>query len=480
MLKRILLCIISVFVFLSGCCHSAPEENEYTLRLPLYTDLTCRNPHDHFSTKDYSPLALCEMGFVRPGCLDSDPAWIYEMAVDIEDVTASFSERAALGITDTSGRVFRISLNPDAVWEDGTSIPADTYLHSMQLLLDSSLPDGRSLPFYSGPAAILNAAEFAQRGTPRYEPIVPYHSPGVPAEYPQDLSNQEVYLHLTTRSMTLSDAYSVVDLLHEGYVEESVYLSLEKQANAYGYILLTDENKEDMISLAKDVLAFFGLPYSEDSFAEMLFRNTGKNWPDIPFSEVGLRKSGLFELIYITESVISMDDFLGVMSDNWLVDPSIYEIAPALYGTSVESYRSYGPYRLEQIEESGSVFLMRNEKWYGFRKSQSSPSCVPDRVQFIKTETDNCLSLWEHGRLDLCPVEEDDPAVQNYDTFLQSCPDCGKSFLRSPKLISVLHCCSRKCLPICNVEFHYNDWEWDVYCLRRNGYAVLPTIQKTP
>lgn len=424
------------------------------------------------------PLSLCEMGFVRPGCSDSDPAWIYEMAVDIEDITDSFSERTALGISDTSGRIFRIFLNPDAVWENGTSIVADTYLQSMQLLLDSG--NDKALPFRSGAAAILNADEYALRSTPRYEPLVPYHAPGVPAEYPQDLSNQEVYLHLTTRTMTLSDTYSVEDLLHAGYVQETAYLALEKQADAYGYILLTDENKEDMISLAKDVLSFFGLAYSEDAFAEMLFRCTGENRPDIPFSEVGLRKSGLFELIYITESAISMDGFLDVMSHNWLVDPSSYEIDPALYGTSVESYLSYGPYRLEQIEENGNVILMRNEKWDGFRQSQSSTSYIPDRVQFIKTETDTCLSLWEHGLLDLCPVNEDDPAVQSYKTFLQTCTACGMKFLRSPRLVSALHCCSRTCSPVCDVDFQYNDSEWEIYRLRRNGYAVLPTIEKTP
>jgi len=479
-LKRILFCLITVLVCLSGCSPSVSEENEYTLRLPLCEELTCWNPHTRISTNDTFPFGLCEMGFVRPGCTDSDPAWIYEMAADIEDITDSFSERTAMGINDTSGRVFRISLNPDAVWEDGTSILADTYLQSMQLLLDPGLQNRWALPFCSGAAALLNADDFAKGGIPRYEPVVPYHAPGIPAEYPQDLSNEEVYLHLTTRTMTLCDGYSVEDLLHAGYVEESVYRALEKQADSCGYVLLTDENKENMVSLAKDVLSFFGLSFNEDSFAEMLFRKTAETWPVIPFSEVGLRKSGLFELIYITESAISIDDFLCLMSDNWLVYPSIYEADPALYGTSAETYRSYGPYMMEQIDESGNLSLIRNEKWYGFQKSDSKNSCVPDCIQFTKTDAHNRLSLWEHGLLDLCPIDPAEPAVQSYSSFLQNCTGCGKAFLRSPKLASALHCCSRICSPVCGVEIQYNDSEWEIYRQRRNGYTVLPTIQKTP
>lgn len=75
--------------------------------------------------------------------------WVYEMATSITDVTKDHKDDLTkYNVTLPSGKtadetdagyVFEIKLNPDAKWQDGTAITADTYVYSMQQLLDSSM-----------------------------------------------------------------------------------------------------------------------------------------------------------------------------------------------------------------------------------------------------------------------------------------------------------------------------------------------------
>ena len=67
------------------------------------------------------------------------------------------------GNPDT-GYVWEIDLNPNACWEDGTPINADTYVQSMERLLNPSLVNYRADGWYANGVVLANAERYYKQG----------------------------------------------------------------------------------------------------------------------------------------------------------------------------------------------------------------------------------------------------------------------------------------------------------------------------
>ncbi|HCO61994.1 MAG TPA: hypothetical protein DIT49_00565, partial [Clostridiales bacterium] len=50
--------------------------------------------------------------------------------------------------------MFEIALNPDAKWQDGSVINADSYIYSMKQLLNSKMRNYRANLYISGESAV--------------------------------------------------------------------------------------------------------------------------------------------------------------------------------------------------------------------------------------------------------------------------------------------------------------------------------------
>ena len=59
---------------------------------------------------------------------------------------------------------FRIKLNQDAKWDNGDAINADDYIYTMQALLDPDMNNYRASNYYAGSVAILNAKAYLYSG----------------------------------------------------------------------------------------------------------------------------------------------------------------------------------------------------------------------------------------------------------------------------------------------------------------------------
>ncbi len=381
--------LLSALLLLSGCAADQPPLFTYTLH--TYTSAMPDSLHPHTRTADADYAAsFTETGFVIPGEKDE---WQYEMAESITDITESFSDKEKWGIDEDSGRVFRIVLNQRAVWSDGTDITADTYIDSMKQLLAPDKQYSRALPYTVGNAAIFCADDFRRSGEPLYAPCVAPYDEDELADYSFDLEKNKVFLHLTSRAMTLTDEYSIQDIYEAGYIDPVLYDRVSGQADVYGYIPVTEENKEDIRALAERVLIFFGLRFHEDYYKEMLFYRTGEKHPSIPFTQVGLIKAGLYELTYITAEQISLADFLACMTVNWIVHPDGD-------GDSLTKHPSYGPYQL--VEVSGDhLGYYRNSNWYGWSDGRHEELYASESVHCAILIDEDAALLFERGKLDL-------------------------------------------------------------------------------
>jgi ABC-type oligopeptide transport system substrate-binding subunit len=176
------------------------------------------NPHTWENNSDSAFLSYIESPLVDLSIKNSatgEYQWVYEMATEIKDVTEDhtadlekYGSTLPAGVESAaavkSGYVYEIKLNPNAKWENGEVINADTYVYSMQQLLDSKMRNYRANNYYSGESAIAGAVEYFNSEAPIYDPVVPAYGEGETPDYSYDCEANDVYISFTRNDMTLA------------------------------------------------------------------------------------------------------------------------------------------------------------------------------------------------------------------------------------------------------------------------------------
>ncbi len=119
-------------------------------------------PHTWETSSDSYILDYTTTGFYRFALNSKGTGWtiVDEMAQGApEDVTANYAGKFGIAAEDTA-RAWKIRLNPNACWADGTPINADTYLYSYRELLDGKMMNRRADSLYSGDFSIVGAKDY--------------------------------------------------------------------------------------------------------------------------------------------------------------------------------------------------------------------------------------------------------------------------------------------------------------------------------
>ena len=183
-LKKCGILVLSGVALLSlvGCNKDAGKG--YTYNTYLSTNPKTWNTHD-WETNDESYIpAFTEIGLYDIAWDGKDgyevvpemAAWNQEDVdngtVGPKDVTEEvfsnddgtlYDKYGYRGNPDT-GYVWEIDLNPNACWEDGTPINADTYVQSMERLLNPSLVNYRADGWYANGVVLANAERYYKQG----------------------------------------------------------------------------------------------------------------------------------------------------------------------------------------------------------------------------------------------------------------------------------------------------------------------------
>ena len=348
------------------------------------------NPHSWETSGDQSILSYLTSPFVTMEALDTEEGlyqWVGEMATAIKDVTASkqdlltkYNVTLPEGKTAeeiTKGYVFEFTLNPNAKWEDGTVINADSYVYSMQQLLNPKMKNYRANLYISGESAIAGGFNY-------------YYS-----------LDEGFYVGVSTKFATNQAAIDAGETIYvdiyelwgtKGYKNEAgedcpqwlpmndttVYFAVDEEGNK----LLDEEgNPADEIS-AKDAYEYYlGIgygPYFEVgkdlAYCLALYttnENVGASWDG-----VGLVKTGDYSFLYVCDTAIDFNYFLTSCTDTWLVHQGLYEagmkevdgMLVTDYMTSLETSISYGTYKMTVFEDAKQVVYEKNPMWYGWEK----------------------------------------------------------------------------------------------------------------
>ena len=370
---------------------------DFTYQDSVSTLTTNWNPHTYQTNDDAYLSGYVNLGFY--GMVFNDDLhvvegkdsftgykFIPEMAASLPvDVTEKVkAEHPEFGIPEsaTAGYAYTIDLNPNAVWEDGTKITADDYVYSMQQLLDPKKINYRAADYYSSDFIIAGAEGYANSGVSLMKVN---SSDGETGTYEiADLVLGEDGIYYTPEGykvvIALNDAYernsgyTFDQLAQMGYVQTEVNEALKAaDTDGDGYV----EATQAMLDV---VYQFIGSDNWGNEPAEYLrcYISYEFSYPVVDYSTVGLYKSGDYQITLVLAKALSGFNLNYSLTSNWLVHKELYdacqqwdgEAYSTTYNTSVETTKSYGPYKLVSYQQDKALRLERNTSWYGYTDGQ--------------------------------------------------------------------------------------------------------------
>ena len=422
-LLALLLAVVMVLGVLAGCNNTDPQtttnaptqgttapsteaplvvevfpEGDYIWKTSVVTLASNWNPHTYQTSDDSVPLDYTTSSlytFIFNDELNpvegKDPYAGYviipemaaEMPIDVtKEIKASNPE---FGIPETAeaGYAYKIVLNPNVTWDDGTAINAESYVESFKRLLEPKAINYRAADWYGQTLSIAGAENYANQGRTKY--------------------NKEVGLDHTTLVLAADGTYTtaegkpcyvVVDsaladwlggntladyvgAYGDKYFGMTHWEELLAAANADGYAPLTDDTKAWILDVITSNPAWgeteadlhnylaFGEPYPE-TFA---------------WENVGVIASGEYELTLVLDKSLAGFDLLYNLSGvaNQLVKIDLYdkcmtietgangeEVWTSTYNTSLDTTASFGPYKMSDFQGSKAMHFVRNENWFGY------------------------------------------------------------------------------------------------------------------
>ncbi|MDE7298775.1 MAG: hypothetical protein K2N94_08085 [Lachnospiraceae bacterium] len=346
----------------------------YTWKAAVGTLASYWNPHDYQTETDSYPLDYIMSGlyeFIYNDALNpvegKDPYMGYvirpemaaEMPVDVTEEVKTAHPEFGIPASATAGYAYRIALNPNARWEDGTPINADTYVYSMRALLDPKMKNYRASDYMDGNFAIANAKNYYYQGT-------------------------DIYTNGKTAQEWLDEGVSQADIL----VDMSFWGISAADGSQYGSAAddtmirdpaIPEGEDEDYVSAKYIYETYLGPngPYAGSGYdSQYLYVITGTWDENYPVENVGIFKNGDYEITIVLNKALAGFNLLYSLSGNWIVYEPYYEACKSKIGdtdawsttycTSVETTMSYGPYKMVAFQSDKSMRFERNENWYGY------------------------------------------------------------------------------------------------------------------
>ncbi len=410
--------LLSAVAVLSAC---KPKEDEkdpmtYTYNTYLVDFPSTWNNHRYETATDGEFLGYTEPGFFRFDYNENEDGYVIvpEMATkEPEDVSADYVGQFGIEEGDTA-KAWKVTIHDNVKWEDGTPIKAQDFVDSLKLLLNPEANNHRADSAYSGSLVISGAKEYFYQGRELELADNDLYAGyaiadlvlGEDGKYKTEQGTQ-VYVGLNAGMEWLSgnSLADYVGAYGAKYFDTEAYAALAALADEDGMVELTSESLVHLQGTISNNPAWGET--AEDACHYIIYDYT---YPEIGFETVGFKAVSDTELIFFLESELSGFYLLYNLSGTWLVNTALYEecmtvdedgIYNNTYGTSVETYMSYGPYKLTQYQKDKIAVLERNEHWYGYTLDENEGLYQTDKIVYdCYKDSETAFMAFLQGKLD--------------------------------------------------------------------------------
>lgn len=402
--RNVMLVGLSALITTTLVSCGATRTDGYTYRSYTSALASNWNPHTWETNADDSVLSYLSEGLVSLQPKDTKQGiyqWAYDMATSVTDVTASskedlvtfvgMSEEEAdsyvksISESNPGNYVYEVKLREGLKWEDNTPINADSFIESGKLLLSPKMKNYRANLYVSGESAIAGAKDYYYAGSKEYldngtEGVISGLSDLklVNGVYVNDSNGLGVKIAVNA-SLSWTGGNTLkqyVDAYGEAYFDMTSWNKFLASANVdeKGFAVANETN----ISNFRDFLtASTAWGETADDFINYLYCEI--LFPEKSWDTVGLYKVDDLTFHYVTATPLDWSSMMVSFSSTWLVHTSLYNslmsesgnLTTTKYGTSVETTKSYGPYKLKTVESSKQMVFVRNENWWGYEKNSN-------------------------------------------------------------------------------------------------------------
>lgn len=411
-----LLCVclvVACFSTLIGC-KDKEGEGRYSYNTSLSVFPTNWNPHIYQTDTDAIVMNYTSSGFYTFDYNSTKDGYavVPDMATgDPIDVSADYVG-SEWGIAEgETARAWEIPLRKDLKWENGEAITAQSFVNSLQLLLQPKTYNYRANTVYQGNFVISNAKDYMYGGTHAYldnmisgdEDYVAMNEFTYNAETGVAEANGHDYAvkfgstttwdstnSLTTYYNAGYNLYFYDKLVVEGEGEDAtwapaegakdMYAEMKKNEGKDGEIVLTKEYIEFLQDFVARMHGFMTVEeyaekagdYAYIEWQELAF--VGKDYDAVDFNTVGIKALDNGNLVIILEKPLSGFYLKYNLSSTWLVNEKLYKscekwtngVYSNSYGTSASTYMSYGPYKLTSFQMDKNIAFEKNSNWFGY------------------------------------------------------------------------------------------------------------------
>lgn len=411
-------------------------KGEYTYNTYLSTFPSGWNNHTYQTATDSEIIGYTEPGFFTFDYNETKDGYqvVPEMATKLpEDVTSEYVGQFGIEEGDAS-KAWKLTIHNNVKWEDGTLITANDFVESMKLLLNPDADNYRADGVYNGNMVLVGAKDYFYQGEYVFDSIYPNYV----AEFGKAEDGQyKVGDNLVWVNVALSSDWSSNALA--AYFKAG-YMQSEDAVNAYNLILgkadkekedytpVTDEIKDALLLLTAhlhgyvtkdaegnvtgtDVAAYQAAKgdYAAQEWQE--FCKQGYNAAAVNWDTVGIKALSDTELVIFLERPLKGFYLLYSLTGNLnLVNVDLYKkcmsvdengIYNCTYGTSVDTYMSYGPYKLTAFQLDKEILLEKNDQWYGYTLDTNKGWYQTSKIHYdyIK-ENETAMLAFLQGKLD--------------------------------------------------------------------------------
>ncbi|MGN0375815.1 MAG: ABC transporter substrate-binding protein [Butyrivibrio sp.] len=421
------LTVAMVAVTAAGCSGKKESSGDtYTYNTSIVTSaVQSLNIHEWEYNDEYSIMMLTQRGLYD--IIYSDTAnfeYINEMAaaapVDVTDKYAG-NENYNIPADATKGYAFQIALRENAQWDDGTPINADTYVYSMKQALNPDMQNYRASSYYQGTFALANAYQYFCNGEGQYVDFYDVDT----GEY-AEAEDGNIYTSVTQPTAFFGDSLENAAAAYEGcFIAEDgtdTLAALKELQGDNDWVAVVGDVKAALDALVDAVNNYFEMDYYDGE--ELEYCTYYESMEKIDFDKVGIVKDDEYTITLIYERPI-LEEYMVYynLTSNWLVKEDLYEankqdaggLTKTTYGTSVDTYASYGPYKLVEWQEDKVIKLTKNDKWYGYSEKEFEGQYQTTDIVFnVIDEHSTVMQLFLKGELDDVGLDATD--LETYGT----------------------------------------------------------------